>query len=128
LSTPDPCCKIPYKELDRLQLFVSTRSVLFLECLFRPDALNMNEQTILEELLTLLEANGVTIRREPLAGGVGGLCTVKGQHVFFVDTQSDSADVAALAAEAVRKIVDIEVIYLRPEIRQFIESNTAARQ
>jgi hypothetical protein len=88
----------------------------------------MNEQTILEELLTLLEANGVTIRREPLAGGVGGLCTVKGQHVFFVDTQSDSADVAALAAEAVRKIVDIEVIYLRPEIRQFIESNTAARQ
>ncbi|MFH1371595.1 MAG: hypothetical protein ABII09_09970 [Planctomycetota bacterium] len=88
----------------------------------------MNEQRILEELLTLLEANSITIRREPLAGGVGGLCTVKGQRIFFVDTQSDSADVAALAAEAVSKIVDIEAVYLRPEIRQFIESNTVARQ
>ena len=87
----------------------------------------MNEQRILEELLTLLEANGVTIRREALAGGVGGLCTVKGEHFFFVDTQSDSADVAALAAEAVHKVVDIEAVYIRPEIRQFIESHSAAR-
>jgi len=83
----------------------------------------MNEQRILEELLALLEANGVTIRHEALAGGAGGLCTVKGQHIFFVDTQSSSADVAALAAEAVSKIVDIEAVYLRPEIRQFIESH-----
>jgi UDP-N-acetylenolpyruvoylglucosamine reductase len=84
----------------------------------------MNEQRILEELLALLEANGVSIRHEPLAGGAGGLCTVKNQHIFFVDTQStSSADVAALAAEAVAKIVNIEGIYLRPEIRQFIESH-----
>lgn len=88
----------------------------------------MNERRILEELLALLEANGVTIRHEPMAGGAGGLCTVKGQHIFFVDTQSSSADVAALAAEAVSKVVDIEAVYLRPEIRQFIESNTPARQ
>jgi hypothetical protein len=116
-----PAVKSLNKELGCLQLIVSTRSALFLECLFRPDALDMNEQRILEELLTLLEANGVTIRREALAGGVGGLCTVKGQHIFFVDTQSGSADVAALAAEAVCKIVDIEAVYVRPEIRQFIE-------
>ena len=72
--------------------------------------------------MALLESNGVTIRHEPLAGGAGGLCTIKGRHIFFVDTQSASADVAAPAAEAVAKIVDIENIYLRPEIRQFIES------
>jgi hypothetical protein len=88
----------------------------------------MNERRILEELLALLEANGVTIRHESMAGGAGGLCTVKGRHIFFVDTQSSSADVAALAAEAVSKVVDIEAVYLRPEIRQFIESNTPARQ
>lgn len=88
----------------------------------------MNEQQILDELLTLLEANGVTIRREPLAGGAGGLCTVKGRHIFFVDTQSPCADVAAVAADAVSKIVDIEAVYIRPEIRQFIESNTVNRQ
>ena len=88
----------------------------------------MNEQRILEELLVLLDANGVTIRHEPLAGGAGGLCALKGHNIFFVDTQSSSADVAALAAEAVAKIVDIENIYLRPEIRQFIESHIPARQ
>ena len=86
----------------------------------------MNEQRILEELMSLLEANGVTIRHEAMAGGAGGLCTVRGQHIFFVDTQSSSADVAALAAEAVSKIVDIEAVYLRPEIRQFVETQMRA--
>ena len=43
----------------------------------------MNEQRILEELLEILEANGVTIRHEPLGGGAGGLCVIKGQKIFF---------------------------------------------
>ena len=101
-------------------MFISTFILPFLEI--------MNEQRILEELLSLLEAKGVTIRHEAMGGGAGGLCTVKGVHIFFADTQSSSADVAAAAAEAVRKIVDIEAIYLRPEIRQFIESQTPTRQ
>jgi len=83
----------------------------------------MNEQQILEELLALLEANNVTIRHEALGGAAGGLCTIKGQYIFFVDSQSSSVDNAAAAAEAVRKVVNIESIYLRPEIRQYIESD-----
>jgi len=86
----------------------------------------MNEQRILEELITLLESNGVAIRREPLAGAAGGLCILKGEHIFFLDTQSSSADVAAVAAEAVRKTIDIEAVYIRPEIREFIESHSAS--
>jgi hypothetical protein len=101
---------------------VSTLSVFFLESWVLSPVSVMNEQRILEELLALLEANGVTIRHEPLAGSAGGLCTVKGQHIFFVDTQSSSADNAAGAAEAVQKTVDIEKVYIRPEIRQFIET------
>jgi len=88
----------------------------------------MNEQRIVEDLLTLLESTGVVIRREALGGGGGGLCTIKGQHLFFLDTEADSADLAVLAAEAVAKLVDIENIYLRPEVRQFIESNAPTRQ
>jgi hypothetical protein len=83
----------------------------------------MNEQRILEELLSLLEANGVTIRTEPLGGSGGGLCIIKGQSVFFVDTQAQSADVAAICAEAVSKVADIENVYIRPEVRQFIENH-----
>jgi hypothetical protein len=83
----------------------------------------MNEQRILEELLALLEANGVTIRNEPLGGSGGGLCTIKGQRVFFVDTQAPSVVAAVVCAEAVPKVVDIEKLYIRPEVRQFIENH-----
>jgi len=82
----------------------------------------MNEQRILEELLALLEANGVAIRDEPLGGNGGGLCAMKGRQIFFVDTQAPSAVVAAMCAEAVLKVVDIEQVYIKPEVRQFIES------
>ncbi|MDH4238906.1 MAG: hypothetical protein OEW48_05040 [Phycisphaerae bacterium] len=86
----------------------------------------MNEQRIVEELLTLLEANGVTIRNEPLGGSGGGLCTMKGQSIFFVDTQAQSADIAPICAEAVSKVADIEKLYIKPEVRQFIESHTGS--
>lgn len=84
----------------------------------------MNEQSILDELLALLEASGVTIRNEPLDGSGGGLCTIKGQRIFFVDSQASSAVSAAICAEAVSKIVNIEQIYVKPQIRQFIEDNS----
>jgi hypothetical protein len=81
----------------------------------------MNEQRILEELLALLEAEGVKVRSEPLGGSGGGLCTVKGEKLFFVDTQATAAEMAAICAEAVAKVMDIERIFIRPEIREFIE-------
>ena len=84
----------------------------------------MNDQNILDELLALLESNGVAIRNEPLGGSGGGLCTIKGQRIFFVDTQAASAVSAAMCAEAVSKVVDVEQIYIKPQIRQFIENNS----
>ena len=83
----------------------------------------MNEQMILQELLALLEANGITVRNEPLGGSGGGLCTIKGERIFFVDTQAPSVAVAAVCAEAVAQVVDIEQIYIRPQVRQFIEAH-----
>ncbi len=88
----------------------------------------MNQQRISEDLLALLEANGVAIRNEPLGGSGGGLCTVKGQAVFFVDTQATSAELAALCAEAVSKVVDVEKVYIRPEVRQFVENHCKIKQ
>ncbi len=82
----------------------------------------MNEQRILDELLALLEAQNVKIRREPLGGRGGGLAAMKGEKLFFVDTEATSAEVAALCADAVLKLVDIETIYLRPEVRLFLEN------
>jgi len=83
----------------------------------------MNDQRILEELLALLETQNVIIRREPLGGRGGGLVSMKGGTLFFLDTEATSADVASLCADAVLKLVDIETIYLRPEVRLFLESH-----
>ncbi len=88
----------------------------------------MNEQRILDELLELLKANNVTIRSEPLGGSGGGLCVIKGRTMFFVDNQAPSVEVAAACAEAVAKIVNVEAIYIKPEIRQFIENHSADKK
>jgi hypothetical protein len=106
-------------------VFISTTGTNFLEGIVIRYAKRkqMNEQKILEELIVLLEAAGVTIRNESLGGSGGGLCTVKGQKIFFVDTQAQAVDVAALCAEALPKVMDIEKIYIKPEIRQFIENH-----
>jgi len=84
----------------------------------------MNERAIMEELLALLGSNGVAIRNEPLGGNGGGLCTVKGQHTFFIDTQAPSVTTAVICAEAVAKLIDIEQIYIKPQVRQFIEAHS----
>jgi len=44
--------------------------------------------------------------------------------VFFLDTEAGSGESAALCAAAVRKVLDIESIYIRPEVRQFIEERS----
>ena len=86
----------------------------------------MDEQRILDELLALLEGQGVVIRNEPLGGTGGGLCTVRGSSIFFVDTEANSAETAARCAEAVGKLLDPEMVYIRPEVRRFIENHTGS--
>jgi len=78
----------------------------------------------LEELLGLLEAGNVKIRRESLGGGGGGFCMVKGEPTLFLDTQAPTAESAAVCAEAVLKTVNIDSIYIRPEVRRFLDSQS----
>ena len=82
----------------------------------------MDKQSILDELLALLEHNGVAVRTDALGGGGGGLCKIKDKSVFFVDSQSSALENARLCACAVAELVEIEKIYIRPEVREFIEN------
>lgn len=88
----------------------------------------MSDQQILEELLELLENNGAEVRREPLGGRGGGLCTVKGQKLFFVDTEAPLSEALSLCADAVAQLVDIERIYLKPRLRHLIENHRASNR
>jgi hypothetical protein len=44
--------------------------------------------------------------------------------MFFVDTQASAGEMAALCAEAVAKLIDIEAVFIKPQVRQFIENVT----
>lgn len=86
----------------------------------------MNEQRIQDELLALLEGAGVKLRREPLGGTGGGLCTIQGERIFFIDTEADSAETATRCAGAIGQLLDIEAVYIRPEVRQYIEKHAGS--
>jgi hypothetical protein len=83
----------------------------------------MEEHDILEELLVLLQENNIEVRTEPMGGVGAGLCTFKGKKVFFVDKNARAGETAIICAEAVHKTIDISKIYMKPQIREFLEEN-----
>jgi hypothetical protein len=83
----------------------------------------MEEQDILEQLLAILEQNHIAVRTESIGPLPAGLCQIKGKRVFFVDKNADAADVNAICARAVLETIDIQNIYLKPQIREFLEKN-----
>lgn len=85
----------------------------------------MDTQEILDELLALLAQTDAVIRTEALGGGGGGLCELKDKKIFFADSDSSTSETARNCAQAVAKLVDIEEIYIKPEIRRFIEDHKA---
>ncbi len=80
----------------------------------------MDSHAILEELKELLAGANVDVRAEPMGGGPGGLCDIKGRKIFFIDTDSSINEAIKSAALAVSELVDIESIYLKPQIREII--------
>jgi hypothetical protein len=87
----------------------------------------MNENMLLEELIGLLEAHGIRVRREALESFPGGVCRMKGETVLFLDSVADPAELAALCAATAAQLLNLEALYLRPQLRQFIQKAAAAR-
>ncbi|HAL45517.1 MAG: hypothetical protein A2Y12_17575 [Planctomycetes bacterium GWF2_42_9] len=83
----------------------------------------MDNKAILDELMELLESNGVKIRKDSMDGGGAGLCKLKAGYMFFLDTDASTYENALNCAKAVKEIIDIETIYIKPEIREFIDSS-----
>jgi len=84
----------------------------------------MENKAILDDLVELLEKNSVKVRKDSMGCGNAGLCKLKNGYMFFMDTDSNSYENAISCARAVKEIVDIETIYIRPEVRDFIEQNS----
>ncbi|MHC4090451.1 MAG: hypothetical protein ACYSVY_09280 [Planctomycetota bacterium] len=81
----------------------------------------MDELAQLERLTQIAEDLGVQVRREPIDGESGGLCSVKGKRVLFIDTLADAATRVDRCLEALARVPGIDDHYLRPDIREQIE-------
>ena len=84
----------------------------------------MNQQQILEELISILETSGIHVRDEHLSGQTGGLCTVRGRPVMFLNSCSCVQDNVEACAQAVNQVIDIETLYIKPQVRQTIEAQS----
>lgn len=82
----------------------------------------MTDQQILQELEGMLEALGIQVRHEALDGSPGGMCTVNGSCCMFLDTCGQPADLARQCAGAVMGRVDVDTLYLKPEVRRYLRA------
>jgi hypothetical protein len=86
----------------------------------------MDHQGIIDEILLLLTDRGVVIRRDSMGGGGGGPCKIKDKKLFFYDTDSGSFENAINCARAAKMYIsDLDDIYIKPAVREFIDKYTS---
>ena len=81
----------------------------------------MDVQQRLETLLTVVEEIGIEIRRVPLGGEGGGLCSLRGRRVLFVDTNADVATRYDRTIASLATLPELQDRYLPPELREDLD-------
>jgi len=75
----------------------------------------------LEQLLRAAETAGIEVRAEPLGGRGGGLCTLKGHRVLFVDTSADLATRYDSTLGALAGVRELDSHFIPPAVRADLE-------
>lgn len=75
----------------------------------------------LEEIIAVFGRLGISARKERLGGLGGGLCTIRGERVLFLDVDADVATQLDQCARALAAIPEAEGVYLIPAIREQVE-------
>ncbi len=83
----------------------------------------MDNESILAELLDLAEAQGIEIRKVRIDSEAGSLCCLRGKWVLFIDDLAPAIEQLDVVASALAGIIDIQQIYLKPQIREIIEKS-----
>ncbi len=81
----------------------------------------MDVQARLDALLAAAEQLGIEIRRVPLGGEGGGLCSLRGQRVLFVDASADTATRYDKTVDAMARLPELQDRYLPPLVREDLE-------
>lgn len=78
----------------------------------------MNDSTRHEELFDLCRRLDIEVRSEHLGGTGGGLCTLKGRRVLFVDLDADQATQFHRSAQSLGGLPELDNLYLSPALRE----------
>ena len=81
----------------------------------------MDTQDKIDLLVDLAKSLQFTVRYENMGGSGGGICTIRGKQLLFVDLDADSATAYERLLLALADNADIDAIYLKPEIRQDLD-------
>jgi len=72
--------------------------------------------------MMLLEEYDVHIRKDNMGGGGGGLCRLRDKDLLLIDCDSTTIETAITCAKAAKMIIqDLDSIYLKPAVRDFID-------
>lgn len=75
-------------------------------------------------LRTVIEQLGrleIEVRQEHLGGESGGLCTLRGRRVVFVDLDADAVTRLERCVKVLRGLPELETVYLPPKLRELLD-------
>jgi len=77
----------------------------------------------IDAVVEVVLRHGVEVRREHLGGGGGGLCTLRGRKVLFIDMDADPATRLEQSLAGMRLLPGVADIFMPPEIRERLDGN-----
>lgn len=76
--------------------------------------------TQLDAVIQVFERLGVKLRKEHLGGNGGGLCTLRGERVVFIDLDADPPTHLDRCLAALSTMPELDSVYLIPALRERI--------
>jgi len=86
----------------------------------------MDEKTLVDLLEELIEGFNIRIRYEAIKQDedsvkvLGGLCLLRGEYVLIVNSNTTAEDRTETLGRALKQF-DLDQIYIRPVLREFLE-------
>ena len=78
--------------------------------------------TQLESVLDVFDRLGIEVRCERCGGGGGGMCTVQGKKMLYVDLDADRITRLERSIEALASTQGVDSLFLPPSIREMIDN------
>ncbi len=79
----------------------------------------------LDAVIGLCGRLDIEVRLEHLGGGGGGLCTLRGRRVLFMDLDADAATRLDGCLAALATVPEVDSMYVAPRLREGIEKKRA---